>query len=89
MLALATHVHVCFRVSKMDDFSVREKAKLTIWYDTTGSVVQTRRMSMAEFPYLTPCYFFLWGYLKSLVYRQKPRDLEDLKQKITDTCAEI
>ncbi len=38
---------------------------------------------------LTPCDFFLRGYLKSLVYRQKPRDLEDLKQKITDSCAEI
>ncbi|MCP4493382.1 MAG: hypothetical protein GY820_39660 [Gammaproteobacteria bacterium] len=37
----------------------------------------------------TPCDFFQRGYLKSLVYREKPRDLEDLKQKITDSCAFI
>ncbi len=49
MLALATHVHVCFRVSKMDDFSVREMTKLAISYDTTDSVVQTKRMFRAEF----------------------------------------
>ncbi len=30
-------------VSKMDDFSVRELAKLAIWYETIGSVVETQR----------------------------------------------
>lgn len=27
-------------------------------------------------------YFFLWGYLKSKVYINKPRTLEDLKNSI-------
>ncbi len=63
MLALATHVHVCFRVSKMVDFSLREVAKLTIWYDTTGSLVQTQQMSRVEFPDLTPCDFSFCGYI--------------------------
>ncbi len=33
--------------------------------------------------------FLPLGHLKSLVYRQEPRDLEDLKQKITDSWADI
>jgi hypothetical protein len=31
---------------------------------------------------LTPCDFFLWGYIKSLVYANKPQTLFDLKQEI-------
>lgn len=29
-------------------------------------------------PDLTPCDFFLWGYVKSLVYRQPPQTMPDL-----------
>ncbi|MCP4491774.1 MAG: hypothetical protein GY820_31375 [Gammaproteobacteria bacterium] len=40
-------------------------------------------------PDLTPCDFFLWGYLKSLVYKEKPQGVEDLKIKISAACASI
>ena len=35
-------------------------------------------------PDLTPCDFFLWGYLKARVYRTPPRDLFELRQRIID-----
>lgn len=31
---------------------------------------------------LTPLDFFLWGYVKSLVYANKPQTLDDLKNNI-------
>jgi len=34
-------------------------------------------------PDLSTCDYFLWGYLKSRVYKNKPRSLEQLKQAIT------
>lgn len=33
-------------------------------------------------PDLNPCDFFLWGYLKSLVYNPLPKTLDDLKANI-------
>jgi hypothetical protein len=36
----------------------------------------------ANSPDLTPCDFFLWGYVKSLVYRTQPVDLFDLQTRI-------
>ncbi|GBM82910.1 hypothetical protein AVEN_230477-1 [Araneus ventricosus] len=33
-------------------------------------------------PDLTPCEFFLWGYLKDLVYRQTPQTIAELYQQI-------
>ncbi|XP_060851646.1 uncharacterized protein LOC132930005 [Rhopalosiphum padi] len=38
---------------------------------------------------LTPCDFFLWGYIKSLVYANKPRTLFDLKQEIRRVISEL
>lgn len=35
-------------------------------------------------PDLTPLDYFLWGYLKDKVYVIKPRDLDELRQRITD-----
>ena len=40
-------------------------------------------------PDLTPPDFFLWGYLKSKVYVNKPRTLEDLKDNIREEIAAI
>lgn len=40
-------------------------------------------------PDLTPLDFFLWGYIKNKVYAIKPRDLEDLRQKIVNVCVDI
>jgi hypothetical protein len=39
-------------------------------------------------PDLTPCDFFLWGFLKQLVYRKRFETIEELKVEIT-RCAEM
>ena len=36
----------------------------------------------ARSPDLSPCGFFLWGYLKEKVFKHRPRSLEDLKERI-------
>ena len=43
----------------------------------------------ARFPDLTPCDFFLWGFLKSRVYVNHPRTLQDLKTNIREESANI
>ena len=35
-------------------------------------------------PDLSVCDFFLWGYLKNLVYTTRPRTLDELKQRIQE-----
>jgi hypothetical protein len=37
---------------------------------------------LAQSPDLSPCEFFLWGYLKEKVFKHRPRSLEDLKERI-------
>lgn len=43
----------------------------------------------ARSPDLAPCDFFLWGYLKSIVYNNRPATLEALKNNIRDEIANI
>ena len=43
----------------------------------------------ARSPDLAPCDFFLWGYLKSLVYNDRPRTLEALKDNIRANILQI
>jgi hypothetical protein len=38
-------------------------------------------------PDLTPCFFFLWGYLKAQVYQHRPQTLVGLKEAITQEAA--
>ena len=33
-------------------------------------------------PDLTACVFFLWGYLKGLIYKKPPTGLDDLRNRI-------
>lgn len=40
-------------------------------------------------PDLTPCDFFLWGHLKSMVYRTQPTSLDDLQRRIERVFAEL
>jgi hypothetical protein len=40
-------------------------------------------------PDLSPCDYFLWGYLKSKVYSTRPMTIEDLKQRILDKISAI
>jgi hypothetical protein len=35
-------------------------------------------------PDLSPCYFFLWGYLKAEVFQHCPRSLDQLKEAIQE-----
>lgn len=41
---------------------------------------------LARSPDLTPLDFFLWGYLKTVVYADPPVNLQDLKNKIQTAC---
>jgi hypothetical protein len=43
----------------------------------------------ARSPDLTPCDFFLWGYLKNIVYQERPASIEELRDRITQACSEI
>jgi hypothetical protein len=38
-------------------------------------------------PDLTPCDYFLWGYLKRKVFETGPRTIAGLKQRIQDEVA--
>ena len=40
-------------------------------------------------PDITPLDFFLWGYIKDIVYRTKVQDITDLKQRISNAIATI
>lgn len=40
-------------------------------------------------PDLNPLDFFLWGHLKSTVYKERPTNLEDLKNKIREEMQRI
>ena len=41
------------------------------------------------FPDLVPNDFFLWGHLKSVLYKTPLNTIEDLKQRITECCKKI
>ena len=43
----------------------------------------------ARSPDLTPCDFFLWGYVKELVYKSNPTNLDELETAIRDAIASI
>ena len=40
-------------------------------------------------PDLSMCDYFLWGYLKSRVYKRNPRTLDELKDSICDNIVQI
>ena len=43
----------------------------------------------ARSPDLTPCDFFLWGYIKEKVYATPVSSLEELRNRIKDVCRRI
>lgn len=43
----------------------------------------------ARSPDLSPLDFFLWGYLKTVVFETQPLNLEDLQNKIVQACNNI
>jgi hypothetical protein len=40
-------------------------------------------------PDITPLDFFLWGYVRDIVYRTKVRNIDDLKHRIAEAIATI
>jgi hypothetical protein len=53
---------------------------LARWIGRRGAIEWPRS------PDLTPLDFFLWGYLKSKLYFNRPNNLDELRQRI---CAEV
>ena len=43
----------------------------------------------ARSPDLTPCDFFLWGYLKSIVFQTPPSTIMELRERIEEACEEV
>lgn len=43
----------------------------------------------ARSPDLSPLDFFLWGHLKSMVYKTEPENIQDLRQRINHECRSI
>lgn len=43
----------------------------------------------ARSPDLTPLDFFLWGYLKTKIYKTEPASLEELRRRIVHECSLI
>lgn len=54
------------------------------WIGRRGSIEWPARS-----PDLSPLDFFLWGHLKSIVYKTPPANLAELRQRIVDECAKI
>ena len=43
----------------------------------------------ARSPDMTPCGFFLWGHVKSNVFKTLPHDMNELRQRICDEIEEL
>ena len=54
------------------------------WIGRRGSISWAPRS-----PDMTPLDFFLWGYIKSNIYNNNIKDLNDLKSKITQEIRAI
>lgn len=54
------------------------------WIGTNGPILWPPRS-----PDMTPLDFFLWGYLKDIVYATQPNSLNDLIQRIRNACESI
>jgi hypothetical protein len=54
------------------------------WIGRAGPLVWPPRS-----PDLNPLDFYLWGHIKTMVYRTKPRSIDELKQRITDSVGTI
>ena len=54
------------------------------WIETDAPIPRPPRS-----PDITPLDFFLWGYVKDIVYRTKVRDMTDLNQRVFNAIATI
>jgi hypothetical protein len=69
------------------------KLNVREWLDETFGGRWIGRRGLIEWPPrspdMTPLDFWLWGYLKQLVYAHKPRTINELKQLIREKMNEI
>ncbi len=66
----------------MTDFSTKELTKLVIWRDVNDGITEFQRRFRIEVEFFKTPVTFLWGYLKPIVCKQKPKNIEDLKNEI-------
>jgi hypothetical protein len=71
--------HLCHHVTNHLD---REMAGR--WIGRGGPIAWPRKL-----PDLTPLDFFLWGYVKNIVYQVKINDPQHLKARIRDAVAPV
>lgn len=90
-LPLAERAHVIFQ---LDGCSIHNAVIVRAWLDENFPNRWIGRNSgLVEFPPrspdLTPLDFFLWGVLKEKVYKTRPTNTEELRERIRQACAEI
>jgi hypothetical protein len=61
----------------------------TIWFQQDSATAHTARVSMEVVRDLSPCDYFLWGYLKAKVYTTRSRTIDDLKIAIRKQISAI
>ena len=60
------------------------------WLTTKfGSKFVNKKMWPPRSPDLNPCDYYLWGYLKSKVYNPLPKNLDELKENISNEVRKI
>ncbi|XP_068233554.1 uncharacterized protein [Palaemon carinicauda] len=90
------HMIETFLRPKINQF-VLDHEEEEVWFQQDGATAHTARWSMEMLkrvvpwmsPDLSPCDFFLWGYLKAEVYKHRPRTLQELKDVIRQEVAAI
>ena len=63
-----------------EKLTIQERVKLVFMFAKDRVTYR----SVAE-----PLDYFLWGHLKSVVYQNRPRTFDDLKDAITTECQRI
>ena len=59
-------------------------------YKKSATIYVQGQAKWSDTPDLNPCdFFFLWGYLKSKVYRNRPQSIEQLKDAIRQEITAI
>ena len=71
--------HYAHCVREWLDINFKDK-----WIDRRGPFEWPARS-----PDLSPMDFFLWGVLKDMVYKEKPRTIPDIRRVIADKIATI
>ena len=63
-------------------FTRQEKAQSVSWFIETKSDIQSERNYTTYNTDISPLDFFLWNYIKHVVYCTNVKDISDLKERI-------